>query len=310
MRSYYRVMLGRGSAYTQEAREGGYIGVNFDIDRDLSTELPEQWREFNTKFIPVWLAKHPEKSKIAAGLACGMLHTIAKGIKMGDVVLSPDGQGNYFVGEVVGDYEYHPNLSLPHQRKVRWIPQLIAREATSDALRHAAGSIGTVCNISQYAQEIEHLIGGSIVAPIMATDETIEDPSVFALEKHLEEFLVHNWKSTDLAKQYDLLEEDGEVVGRQYPTDTGPIDILAVSKDKKVIVVIELKRGRASDVVIGQTQRYMGFVKDELAENGQSVRGIIIALEDDVRIHRALSVASNIELFTYKVAFKLEKRGA
>ena len=42
------------------------------------------------------------------------------------------------------------------------------------------------------------------------------------------------------------------------------------------------------DVVVGQIQRYMGYVVEELAEEGQSVKGIIIALEDDLRIQRAL----------------------
>ncbi len=68
---------------------------------------------------------------------------------------------------------------------------------------------------------------------------------------------------------------------------------------------MELKKGRASDVVVGQTQRYMGYVKDELAEVGQSVKGIIIALEDDKRIRRALSVAPNIEFYRYQIDFKL-----
>lgn len=35
----------------------------------------------------------------------------------------------------------------------------------------------------------------------------------------------------------------------------------------------------------------MGYVKDELAEEGQSVRVVIIAFEDDIKIKRALSVA-------------------
>jgi restriction system protein len=41
-------------------------------------------------------------------------------------------------------------------------------------------------------------------------------------------------------------------------------------------LVIELKKGRSSDVVVGQILRYMGFIKNELAVNGESVRGIII----------------------------------
>ena len=79
------------------------------------------------------------------------------------------------------------------------------------------------------------------------------------MEKHLEDFLVENWASTDLGTTYDIYEEDGELVGQQYPTDTGPLDILAISKDKKRLLVVELKKGRASDVVVGQTLRYMGY---------------------------------------------------
>jgi restriction system protein len=129
----------------------------------------------------------------------------------------------------------------------------------------------------------------------------------FVLEKHLEDFLVKNWNQTHLGKDYDIFEDDGELVGQQYPSDTGPIDILAVSKDKKELLVVELKKGRASDSVIGQIQRYMGYVLEELAEEGQVVKGIIIALEDDLRIRRALAVTSNIEFFRYQVSFNLFK---
>ena len=129
----------------------------------------------------------------------------------------------------------------------------------------------------------------------------------FVLEKHLEDFLVKNWNQTHLGKDYDIFEDDGELVGQQYPSDTGPIDILAVSKDKKELLVVELKKGRASDSVIGQIQRYMGYVLEELAEEGQVVKGIIIALEDDLRIRRALAVTSNIEFYRYQVSFNLFK---
>ena len=51
----------------------------------------------------------------------------------------------------------------------------------------------------------------------------------------------------------------------------------------------------------------MGFVKDELAESNQIVKGVIIGLEDDLRIRRALSVTNNIEYFRYEVSFKLNR---
>lgn len=307
MKSYFRIMLGRKSAFAEEAYKGNFIGSDFGIDADLTHKLPTNWREFNKEFIPKYLEKNPEKSKVAAGLACGFLHTIAKGIQIGDVVLCPDGQGAYFVGEIVSDYEYKKGEVLPHRRAVRWFTRKIDRAEMSEPLQNSTGSIGTVSNVTKYAEEIERLIAGDRPAAILATDETIEDPSVFALEKHLEDFLVQNWHHTELGKHYDVFEEDGELVGQQYPSDTGPIDILAVSKDKKELLVVELKKGRISDVVVGQVQRYMGYVKDELAEEGQKVRGVIIALEDDIKLRRALSVATDIDFYTYKISFKLTK---
>src|SRR3989338_129262 len=306
MKNYYRIMLGKQSVHAQEAHAGNFIGSGWLGDVDLTNKLTENWRDFNKKLIPIFLEKYPDKSKIAAGLACGMLHTISKGIVIGDIVLCPDGQRNYFVGEVTGNYEYSKGAALPHRRSVRWFTKSISRDEMSDSLKNSSCSIGMVSDISKYADEIEKLISGNRPATIISTDEMVEDPSIFALEKHLEDFLVQNWHHTELGRNYDIYEEDGEIVGQQYPSDTGPIDILAINKDKKEILVVELKKGRVSDVVVGQIQRYMGYVKEELAEEGQMVRGAIIAFEDDVRIHRALLVATNIDFYTYKISFRLE----
>jgi restriction system protein len=100
------------------------------------------------------------------------------------------------------------------------------------------------------------------------------------------------------------LTEEGEKA-QQYQTDTGPLDILAISKDKKRLLVVELKKGRASDAVVGQTLRYMSFVQEMLAEKDQTVHGIIVALEDDQEIRRALAMVSNILFYRYQISFKL-----
>jgi restriction system protein len=305
MKRYLRVMLGAKSVHAEECYKGNFIGVDFEIYQDLTGHLPDNWRDFNHNFIPVWLKVNPTKSKIAAGLACGALWTLSKGIKIGDIVLCPDGRGGYYVGEVLDNYSYHADTILPHRRTVRWYPTMIDRAAMSSELKNSTGSIGTIGDISKYADEIENLIGGKVPPTIISTDETVEDASTFALEKHLEDFLVSNWNQSELGKQYDIFEEDGELVGQQYPSDTGPIDILAISKDKKTILVVELKKGRASDNVVGQIQRYMGYVKEELAEPHQTVKGVIIALEEDLRIKRALSVTQNIDFYRYQVSFKL-----
>jgi restriction system protein len=305
-KNYYRVMLGEKSMFAEQCFAGGFIGTDFDIHQDLSNELPDDWRPFNRKFIPIYLSKHPEKSKISAGLACAALWTVSKGIKRDDVVLCPDGSGRYRVGEVSGGYSYESGKLLCHRRPVRWLDVTIERNAMSDALRHSAGSIGTVSNITRYAAEIESLIGGATAPKLIVTDDTVEDPSAFAMEEHLEDFLVANWAQTELGKEYDIFEEDGQKA-QQYPTDTGRIDILAISKDKKRLLIVELKKGKAPDAAVGQTLRYMGFVKEELAETDQTVQGLIIAQDDDQRIRRALSMVSNIQFYKYQVSFKLVK---
>lgn len=309
MKGYFRVMLGAKSSYAAECLRDGFIGTDFEINEDLSANLPDSWREFNKKYIPIFLKNRPDKTKIGAGLACGALWTVSKGIKRGDIVLSPDGNGNYLAGEVLGDYYYEPSGVLPHRRKVGWRTQVIPRSSMSEALQNATGAIGTVSTVTKYGQEIEALISGSgtIVPRIIASDPDIEDPSAFALEEHLEEFLVKNWEKTPLAKDFAIFEEEGEQVGQQYSTDAGIIDILAVSRDKKRILIIELKRGRVSDVVVGQVLRYMGYVREQIAEPNQTVEGVIIGLEDDQKLKWAISSVPSISFYRYKIDFDLEK---
>lgn len=307
MKGYYRVMLGRKSVHAATCFAEDFIGADFQIHQDLTAQLPDDWRAFNRTFIPVFLANHPDKTRIGAGLACGALWMVSKGIDVGDIVLCPDGNGRYQVGEVSGPYVYAPGETLPHRRPVRWLNVSIDRVAMSEALQNSTGSIGTVSTITQYGAEIEQLMAGAGLLPVIAPDPSVENPSAFALEKHLEDFLVQNWAHTELGKEYDIFSEDGEPVGQQFSTDTGPMDILAIKKDKSELLVVELKKGRASDAVVGQTLRYMGFALQVLAEPQQKVRGIIIALEDDQRIRRALAAAPNIEFFRYQISFKLVK---
>lgn len=307
-KSYYRVMLGRQSAHVAECLAGGFIGTDFEIHQDLSGQLPEEWRQFNAAFIPVFLANRPDKSRIAAGLACGALWTVSKGIRSCDVVLCPDGTGRYHVGEVQGGYTYAPGQVLPHRRPVKWLPMVIDRAAMSEPLRNSTGSLLTVANVSDYHQEIEQFLAalpGQASPSIVATDPVVEDPVAFAMEKHLEDFLVKNWAQTELAQDFRIYQEDGELVGQQYGTDAGPIDILAVSKDGQRLLVVELKRGRASDVVVGQILRYMGYVKEQIAEPHQTVEGAIIALDDDQKLRWAIAVVPSIRFYRYQVSFKL-----
>ncbi len=308
MKSYYRIMLGKGSERAQECIAGNFIGVGFNIHQDLTNKLPDEWRAFNREFVPIYLENNPGKSRVAAGLACGTIWTASKGMNIGDIVISPDGEGHYHIGEVTGNYFYQlDGLRLPHRRPVHWFTQTINRADMSEALRRSTGSIGTLGNVSAHAEEIEMLIGGVSAPKLIATDENVEDASAFAMEEHLQDFLIENWTQTELGKAYDIYEVDGEKIGREYPVEKGRIDILAISKDRKTLLIVELKKGRASDKVVGQILYYMGYVNEELAEEGQAIKGVIIALEDDPKIRKALTMTPSIDFYRYQVSFKLVK---
>ncbi len=309
MRNYFQVRLGKANKYAAECLAGGYIGVSWfgEINLQQFLDSASDWKSFNREMIPVYIAANPETKKVAAGLFCGFTYTVCKFLTSGDIVLSPIGNNQYLVGEISGDYEFVPKRDIPHRRKVNWFQNRLNGEEFTSELRNSLGSIGTVANLGKYSSEIDQLIAGNHTNTVYSMNSDVEDASVFALEKHLEDFLIANWQSTELSKSYEIYEVEGDLVGQQFPTDTGPIDILAISRDKSELLVIELKKGRVRAVVVGQTQRYMGFVLAELAEPGQKVKGLIIGLDEDLRLKRALSVTQNIEFYRYQVDFKLVK---
>jgi hypothetical protein len=131
----------------------------------------------------------------------------------------------------------------------------------------------------------------------------------FALERQLEEFLLENWDRTPLASEWAIYStsEDPEA-GNQFPTDVGPVDILAVHKKQPRLLVVELKRNQSTDQTVGQVLRYMGWVEKHLAkETGKTVEGLIIAHAVDKGASYALSLLPHIGMMTYEIEFRLKR---
>lgn len=178
-------MLGKGGCFVEECLNENYIGVSFGIEEDLTGKLSNIWQEFNKEYIPVFLKNHPEKTKIAAGLACGFLWTICKGLNIGDIVLSPNSKGSYYIGEIISDYYYVSDTSLPHRRNVRWFDKLVKRSDMSEKLRRSIGSIGTCCDVTPFAQEIEILIKEAKEKRVnVAINSTSEKKTYFERDLH------------------------------------------------------------------------------------------------------------------------------
>ena len=132
-----------------------------------------------------------------------------------------------------------------------------------------------------------------------------EEQKEFILEKYLEDFIVSNFDKIFKNKLKLYKEKEGN--GQQYPTDIGYIDILAKEPATNSYVVIELKKGRGSDKVVGQVLRYMGWVMENLAQKKEKVKGLIICRKKDEKLNFALKPIqnSNIKVKLYKVDFQL-----
>lgn len=139
------------------------------------------------------------------------------------------------------------------------------------------------------------------------TNESIQDQAAeFALEVYLEEFLLTNWHRIDWGARLELY--NGRE-GHQFVTTVGRLDFLAVDEADDALVVIELKRGRPSDQVVGQAARYMGWIKHTMAAGRRPVRGLIVAHEIDDKLKFAASMVDGLDLMSYEITFGLHPAG-
>jgi hypothetical protein len=102
-------------------------------------------------------------------------------------------------------------------------------------------------------------------------------------ETRIEDYLEENLDYIGKPTSYDLV-----LIGRQFSTGVGPIDLLCKDKKNGDYLVVELKKGRSADKVYGQCSRYMGWVRKNLAEpEGVKVHGAIVARNIDAKLKAA-----------------------
>lgn len=136
------------------------------------------------------------------------------------------------------------------------------------------------------------------------TEEVLE----FSLEKHLQQFIAGNLSSLPIAgKRLRLYKDSANLEGVEYPTATGPIDILAVDEAGN-FYVLELKLSHGPDKAMGQLTRYMGWVRQHLAK-GREVHGVIVAKNMSERLRYAALAVPGVTLLEYEVNFKLKDAG-
>lgn len=273
-------------------RSNGVIAIGWDMG-DFSSLSPE---EVDAKF-----QEHPEWNQRDRY----QVRNFCCEIQPGDVVIARGGRKKVVgIGDVTGPAFYDLEKGIeraggvgevfPNFRPVSWrnrgeidFPKMVFGMQTL-----------TEMPAEQYSELL-----GSDVAPV-ADGEGESGAGRFVLEKHLQDFIVTNF-SRVFDDRLSIFVDDENNRGVEYVTDAGRIDILAWEPDANSYVVIELKRAKTSDEVVGQTLRYMGWVKEHLCTGGKSVRGLIIALDGDEKLDYAVSMTPGITLRFYRMNFQL-----
>jgi hypothetical protein len=137
---------------------------------------------------------------------------------------------------------------------------------------------------------LEYYVNKGDVAAAIATKkktaktakELTDFQDMIVSEKAVEDYLENHLEVIGARINTNL-----KLIGRQYSTTVGPIDLLTVDTKTGDYVVVELKKGRSADKVYGQCSRYMGWVRKNLAANGVKVHGVIVAREIDSKLKAA-----------------------
>lgn len=98
-----------------------------------------------------------------------------------------------------------------------------------------------------------------------------------------------------IANNLNKIEAGLELIGIEYPTNVGRIDILALDRNG-LYVVIELKKGMAGDKTVGQVTRYMGVISEQF---NQRPRGMIIARDFNEQLRASAKMIPDLKLVRY-----------
>ena len=139
--------------------------------------------------------------------------------------------------------------------------------------------------------------------PVTGPEPEPEDQDAgqqFAAESDLRDFLSKNLTRIEPGLR---LYQVGEQSGVEFPIEGGYIDILAIDRSDR-FVVVELKVGRGRNRTVGQLLYYMGWVDKHLGK--APCRGMIIAKDIPEDLALAVRRAPDVQLYRYNLSVSVE----
>ncbi|MCX6821929.1 MAG: PDDEXK nuclease domain-containing protein [Candidatus Aenigmarchaeota archaeon] len=236
-------------------------------------------------------------------------------ISIGDIIIARQGRKKIInIGQVTRTAYHNESKGKERTPIGNCYPNFIGVgwEGKNIEFDRMAFSFYTMYEIQE--SRFQELLKGKVSTDEDETPEqqTDEQKTELYLEKYLEEIIVRNFNALFKGELELYTDEEGNI-GQQYPVignegrQIGRIDILTKNPKSNDFVVIELKKGRDAGEVVGQLLGYMGWVKDNLCEKDQGVKGLIICKDKDERLNNTVKMVNNfINIKYYNLDLKLK----
>lgn len=191
-----------------------------------------------------------------------------------------------------------------------------ATNETDDLLFKVASGQFRLYEPNKDAAPIHELVAGDVAREEALTEGTddeesegttqaIPGSSQFLLEKDLQNYLARNLEVIEPGLRL-YVDEAEAISGIEVEAGGRRIDILAIDRNS-CLVVLELKVSKGYDRAVGQLLRYVNWVKKELADPDQKVRGIIICRNMTEDLQLACASVLDVELFEYQLSVTVKQ---
>ncbi|MCS3870693.1 restriction system protein [Chryseobacterium ginsenosidimutans] len=140
----WMVRAGTGGYLIDEFLQNNIIAIGWNylenIPRDISySELRRQYVE-----------TYPQDSDGRTNQSAGQLYRFVVDFQIGDKVVTYDsGSRNYYLGEIISEYEYNDSYEFFHTRRVKWMEHPTSRDVLSTDSKNRLGSVLTIFEISR-----------------------------------------------------------------------------------------------------------------------------------------------------------------
>lgn len=184
----WMIRAASGGVLLDGFREKNVVAIGWSLLGNLTAYAGR--KAIEAKIKEVW----PDWSAGKRAICAGMLHRFAQEIKPGDGAVTYDSTRRmYLVGEIVGGYEYMPELfaHYPNVHKVQWQGE-VARDDLTVASKNSLGAISTLFLLpEEAAADVRRILSGEAPAKqlVEMASEAEEDELLQDIQSKAVEFI-------------------------------------------------------------------------------------------------------------------------